>query len=77
MRIINNKNNDNNKNKNKMFKNYLFILNFRIQKYKRNYIIPLSELESRKKIKFSDFHRNPINDRYWLLMKYYAYLLVF
>jgi len=60
-----------------MFKNYLFILDLKIIKYKKIYIYPLQRLQSMKKIKYQDYHRNIINEKYWILMKYYAYLLNF
>ena len=60
-----------------MFKNHLFILDLKIKKYKRIYIIPLSDLYGSKKINHQVFHRNPINYNYWNSMKSYAYLLGF
>lgn len=60
-----------------MFKNYLILLNFKIIKYKQTLIYKLNDLYALNKINNFVFHNNKIQKKYWLLMKYYAYLLNF
>jgi len=60
-----------------MFKNYLILLNFKIIKYKQTLIYKLNDLYAINKINHFVFHNNKIQKKYWLLMKYYAYLLNF
>lgn len=58
-----------------MFNQYLIILDFKIIKYRKNIYIPLEDLYWDKKIKYRDFFNNPIYKNYFLLLKYYSYLL--
>ena len=46
-----------------------------IIKYKRRMIFPLFELDKNKAITYNIFYNNPIQNRYWFLVKLYTQVL--
>jgi len=53
----------------------LYYINMSIIKYKRRMIFPLFELDKNKAITYDIFYNNPIQNRYWFLVKLYTQVL--